>query len=334
MINITKDDLYPLLFEPAYKQVFWGGEKFRSVLKRPLPEDLPPLGEAWDICDRPNFSSPVLNGPLAGSTLRELLEHFGGDLVGGNYHGGPFPVIVKIVDARQRLSMQVHPTEDFCSTHEFCESKTEMWYVLQADKDAQIYAGLSSTATRQSFLSTLRDPEVESQLQQFDSIAGDAYFLPAGRIHFLGAGNLVLEISQNSDTSFRISDWGRTDENGEKRELNTREAITCMEFIDRTVPRICGASDVTEHNRKYPIINRCPYFHCDELILVSDLRDSTASSGSFHILTAVNGSFEVSNRKTAVRVDYGSSVLIPACFGDYRIAIEEGKNVNIIRTTL
>lgn len=334
MINIAKEDLYPLIFEPAYKQVFWGGDKFRTVMKRPLPDDLPPLGESWDICDRANFSSPVLNGPLAGTTLGELVEHFGSNLVGNNYHGGPFPLIVKIIDARQRLSMQVHPTEEFCSMHEFCEPKTEMWYILQADRDARVYVGLNSSATRQDFLSVLRDPEVEEQLQQFDSVPGDAYFLPAGRIHFLGAGNLVLEISQNSDTAFRVSDWGRTDETGEKRELNTRDAIACMEFIDRTVPRICGASDVTEHNRKYPIINRCPYFRCDELLLVSDLCDSTLSTGSFHILTGVNEAFDINCRSNSVHVEPGTSVLIPACFGDYRISVKEGKNTHIIRTTL
>lgn len=334
MINIAKEDLYPLIFEPAYKQVFWGGDKFRTVMKRPLPDDLPPLGESWDICDRANFSSPVLNGPLAGTTLSELVAHFGSNLVGNNYHGGPFPLIVKIIDARQRLSMQVHPTEEFCSMHEFCEPKTEMWYILQADRDARVYVGLNSSATRQDFLSVLRDPEVEEQLQQFDSVPGDAYFLPAGRIHFLGAGNLVLEISQNSDTAFRVSDWGRTDETGEKRELNTRDAIACMEFIDRTVPRICGASDVTEHNRKYPIINRCPYFRCDELLLVSDLCDSTLSTGSFHILTGVNEAFDINCRNNSVHVEPGTSVLIPACFGDYRISVKEGKNTHIIRTTL
>jgi len=335
MITIEKDALYPLLFEPVYKSVFWGGNKLRTLLNRPLPPDTPPIGEAWDICDRPNVSSTVINGPLAGTTLAELAANFGCDLVGRSFQGGAFPVLVKIIDAAKRLSLQVHPTEEFCrEQNTFCEPKTEMLYVLQADPGARVYASLKHSVTRQQFMDCIHDPEIESLLQNFDSIPGDAYFLPPGRVHTLGAGNLVLEISQNGATTFRITDWNRVDESGEKRDLNVRDAVACMDFTDRTVPRICGASNTTDHNRKYPLVNHCQSFRCEELMLVEDWRSTTDKCASFHILTAIDHPFNVGSERGWTRVERGRSVLIPACFEDYMIAVENKTGTNIIRTTL
>ena len=337
LINITGNPkLYPLQFEPAYKQVFWGGSKLRTVLHRDLPEDTPAIGESWEICDRPNISSEVINGPLAGMTLRDLVARYGASLIGKNYNGGPFPLMVKLLDAAQPISMQVHPTEEFCAKHPSgCEPKAEMWYVLDTDPGSVIYSGLRGSATRQIFLSSIREPGLENLLQQFAAVKGDAYFIPAGRVHTMSGGNLILEVSQNSDTNFRLMDWNRVDEAGEKRELHTHDAVVCMDFIDRTVSRISGVSNTTAHNRKYPLVNRCPHFHCDELILVTTWRDSTGNGQSCHILTAVNHPLDViTGDGMQVRVQFGESVLIPACCGEYRINVEDGVRTNLIRTTL
>lgn len=336
MINLEKSELYPLLFEPVYKQADWGGVKLRTVLGRPLTEDSPSLGEAWDICDQPDFSSVVSNGSLAGVTLRDLLARYGSDFAGKNYRGGAFPVAVKILDASKRMPLQVHPGENALTAAVGGEPETEMWYILQADRDARVFAGLRPEATRQAFLNLLDKPEIEATLQSFTSISGDAYFIPGGRVHSLGAGNLVLKISRNIDTAYRIYDWDRVGNDGEKRPLQVREAIGIMDFMDRAVPRICGASDSTDHNRKYPLINRCRFFQCDELMLVEDWHDSTATTASFHLLTALNTPFSV-GKDTAddrVCVDYSASVLIPACYGEYRIFTEKDRETDIIRTTL
>lgn len=328
--------LYPLLFEPAYKQVFWGGKKIQNVLKRDLPDDILPIGESWEICDRPNISSEVLYGPLAGTQLRDLVEQYGQALVGRNYHSGPFPLMVKLISTAQPLSIQVHPTEEFCGKHTtFCEPKSEMWYILDAERDSTVSVGLKPTSTRQIFLSSIRESDLKDQLQEFSSVPGDAYFIPAGKVHTLSGGNLVLEISSNSDTAFRLTDWNRNDETGEKRELHIHDAVSCMDFIDRTPARICGASNTTNHNRKYPLVNRCPYFHCDALMLVANWRDTTGNGASCHILTAVNQPFEIhSGHFEPVCVGFGESVLIPACFGEYLIVVSPGAKTDIIRTTL
>lgn len=332
---IEKERLYPLLFEPVYKQVFWGGTKLASVLGRPIPSDAGPIGEAWEICDRPEVETAVLNGCLGGVSIHQLVLEYGRDFVGSSFRGGRFPLLVKLIDAGRRLSLQVHPSESVCARlRDASQPKSEMWYIIDADPGSIVFAGLKSSATRQQFLTLMDSADVENLLQSFDSIPGDAYFINAGRIHTIGGGNLLLEIQQNSDTTFRISDWNRTDEHGKIRELHIEKALSSIDFMDRTVSRIPGASNIADHNRKYPLINRCPYFRTDELKLVEDWRDTTFSTRSFHILTAINMPVTVENSRCRTELPVGASCLIPACFGAYSIAVNPGTTSTVIRTTL
>lgn len=335
MTYLDKDDLYPLLFEPAYRQVIWGGHKLAERFGRPLPPDGPPVGEAWEICDRPEYESPVINGSYKGTTIRELVAAFGKDFVGHSFSGGRFPILVKLIDAEKRLSLQVHPGE--AAAAEIgggAEAKNEMWYILDAEKNAKVIAGLSPRSSRIRFLENLHSPDIENQLQVFDSFPGDAYYIAAGRVHAVGGGNLLLEIQQNSNTTYRLSDWGRVDANGKSRELHVEQALRCIDFMDRTVSRFTAPSDSAKHNRKYPVINRCPHFKVDELLLATDWHDSTESTGSFHLLTAVTGPFTVGRDQKTTRVPFGSTCLIPACFGSYSISPEQTEQTTIIRTTL
>lgn len=335
MNMIEKDELHPLIFEPVYKEVMWGGRKFSSILKRELPETSEPIGESWEICDRPEVESVVSNGALAGAGIRELMEHYGEDFVGRHFRGGRFPLLVKLIDAGKRLSLQVHPDEAACARiGGGAQPKTEMWYIIQADRGAKIIAGLKGSATRRQFMDSLRSPDVEKLLQVFDSSPGDAYFISSGRIHAIGAGNLLLEIQQNSDTTYRVSDWGRLDSDGKPRELHIEKALESIDFMDRTVCRITGASDLAEHNRKFPIINKCPFFRVDELKLVEDWRDNTNSTGSFHLITAVNKPVKVGRDGLSVDLPTGSTCLIPACFGSYSVSVEAGGQSSVIKTTL
>ena len=332
----SKEELYPFLFEPYYKTVLWGGTRIKTVLNRPLPDDADHVGEAWDICDRPGMESKVINGSLAGTTIHQLIEWYGAELVGAGFKGGRFSLMVKIIDSNQNLSLQVHPDENYCAQQNgTCEPKTEMWYVLSAEKGAKIYVGLKSTTTRQKFLEHLNSAEMESDIQSFDSYPGDAYFIKAGRPHMIGAGNLLLEIQQNSDTTYRVYDWNRLGPDGKPRELHLEQAVACTDFMDRTVARISGVSGEVGHNRKYPIINRCQFFYCEDLKLISEWRSTTAGHpGSCHILTAVNAPFDVGNEKFRTAVQPGTSVLIPACFGEYTVKVTEGITTSIVRTTL
>jgi len=334
---VEKEQLYPLLFEPVYKQVMWGGNKLSSVLGRPIPPELEPIGEAWEICDRPEVETLVANGPLEGVSIHQLVTSYGTNLIGGKYRWDRFPLMVKILDVGKRLSLQIHPPQPLCNElRDGSQSKAELWYVIDADPGSVIFAGLKSSVTRRQFIDAVNSPDIENMLQCFETVPGDAYFINAGRIHAAGGGNLFLEIQQNSDTTFRISDWQRKDQNGNMRELHIENALKSIDFQDRTLARIAGVSNITDHNRKYPLVNRCPAFAVEELKLVESWRDSTQIAKGFHILTAVNAPIIVGNEKVKTRVGFGESCLIPACFGSYSIQLEttNGSTVNVIKTTL
>jgi len=334
MRMIDKENLYPILFMPIYLEKMWGGSKLKTCLGRYLPDTSEPIGESWEIVDRNEIQSIVANGDLRGCSLHKLVEYYGQELVGGNFEGDRFPLLVKLIDAGKRLSLQVHPDEITCSKlKDGSEAKTEMWYVVSADKGAKIMAGLKGSTIKRQFMDCIDTPEVENFLQVFDARPGDAFFINAGRIHSIGAGNLLLEIQQNSDTTYRVSDWGRVDSDGIPRELHLDKALKCMDFVDRTSPRICGVSDSVEHNRKFPIINKCPYFRVDDLRLVDKWRDNTESTNSFHLVTPIDNAVNVGHDDYFVRVEKGATCLIPACYGSYTISLEVGQT-NVVKTTL
>lgn len=332
MTTLSKDELYPLLFEPMYRRTAWGGSKLARVLGRELPGEEGPFGEAWDICDREGAESMITNGPLAGKTLHELCMELGPSyLIGDMSRDKRFPLLVKIIDTGERIPLQVNPDENIARMiGNGAEPKTKMWYVLDADPGTKIMVGIRPNATRHRFLELLSSPDVESVLQSFDAVAGDAYFVNAGRVHCIDAGNLVLDIQQNSNTDYMLNDWGRPDPD---QEIRLEEGVRCIDFIDRTPARITGVSDKAARNRKYPIINRCPQFHCDELRLAGDWPDTTRSTRSFHLLTAVSGPVDVEVRGTVTTIPRCMTALIPAALGDYVIRVKPAAPVTLIRTT-
>lgn len=335
---IDSGNLYPLKFSPVYMERIWGGNQMSEVLGRTLPEHKDPIGEAWEISDRPEGESVVANGPLAGATLSQLVKFYGRALLGEDCRvSDRFPLLVKVIDAGERLSLQVHPDENACRLEGgSAEPKTEMWYVISAAPGAKILAGLSEKATRHHLAELISSPDVERLLQVYPSKPGDAYFIPSGTLHAIGAGNLILEIQQNSDTTYRISDWGRVDSNGKSRELHVEKGMKAINFMNRKSPRIAGAVDHVSRNRKYDIVSICPFFNVSDWRLVEPRMDDTKNS-SFHLLSAVSSAFEVScsSYGEPVVVMPGETVLIPAAIGGYRIApAEEAAECTVIKTTL
>ncbi len=333
---IEKEALYPILFTPALKPVMWGGNKLKTVLGRTIPPGLKdPVGESWEISDRPDVNTVAAEGPLAGTSLHEMVEYYGSNLVGSKYRGGPFPLLVKLIDAGRRLSLQVHPDEAACERiGNGAQPKTEMWYIIAADPGSQIIAGLRPDTTRVKFFQSLTTAECEHSLQVFDSVPGDAYFINAGRVHAIGSGNLLLEIQQNSDTTYRISDWGRVGSDGKPRQLHIKEAKECIDYNDRTLARIAGVSNLAGHNRRYPVINKCPFFRVEDMRLTGILRDTTVPGESFHILTSVNSTVTVGRPGAEAVLPPGTTCLVPACFGSYCITVPEDKTSTVIKTTL
>ncbi len=331
--------LYPMKFKPIYQERIWGGTQLAETLHRELPECGDPIGESWELVDRDGENSELANGPMAGKTLHDLLHHYGRELLGRKAKSTRrFPLLVKLIDAGDRLSLQVHPDEAACARlGNGAEPKTEMWYIIAARKGAQILAGLQSRATRQQLISLLDRPDVEGLLQVYPSLPGDAYFITSGTLHAIGGGNLILEIQQNSDTTYRVSDWGRVDSNGQSRELHVEQGIQSIDFMNRTSPRVSGVTDQVNHNRKFDVVNRCPFFSVTDLRLTEVWNDDTTPSGSFHLLSAVSapvllGKADDPSRQT--RLEAGETALLPACFGAYFIQPLEGDGAAVVKTTL
>ncbi len=223
--------LYPLLFAPILKARLWGGRKLGSLYGKALPPAVP-IGESWEISDRAGDASVIANGPLAGRDLRWLMEHHRAEVMGtAAAPHDRFPLLVKILDAREILSVQVHPPARVAASLGG-EPKTEMWYVTHAAAGAQLSAGLKAGVTRSELERRLGDGTVAGCIHQVPVRAGDAMFLPSGRIHALGANMVIFEIQQNSDTTYRVFDWNRVGADGQPRELHVSQALACIDFED------------------------------------------------------------------------------------------------------
>lgn len=268
----------PLVFTPLYQERVWGGRELANRLGRSLPGSQP-IGEAWEVVDRPEAQSVVSDGPLRGKSLHELWTNHRVEIFGARHseRGPRFPLLCKLLDARERLSVQVHPPAAVAAQLNG-EPKTEVWYFLGCDPGSRIYAGLSTGTTRRAFEEKLQRGRVEECLHALPTHEGDSIFIPSGRLHAIGEGNLIVEIQQNSDTTYRVFDWKRTGLDGEPRELHIEESLLSTDFDD-FAPALAHAET--------GIVAECEYFRVDKKNLSApvDLRPA----GEFALVTVVGG---------------------------------------------
>jgi len=240
--------LYPLKFKPRLVEKMWGGTKIASVLGKPLPPGKL-IGESWEIYDFPPgivddsrdwISAEVANGPLAGRTLHWLVGEFGKSLYGDVPPVGPhgqFPILIKFLDARENLSVQVHPPQKYADAHPGAHLKSEAWYVIQNDPNAKLYKGLRPGVTRDQFTRAIHDGTVESLINAIPVRPGHCFYLPSGTVHALGEGILVAEVQTPSDTTFRVFDFNRIEPStGKPRKLHVTEALECIDFTHAPEP--------------------------------------------------------------------------------------------------
>jgi mannose-6-phosphate isomerase len=220
----------PLTFEPIFMERMWGGRRLESELGKKLPPDAT-IGESWEIADREEAQSVVRHGPLRGRTLHQLWTQDRQSIFGDVADSERFPLLIKLLDAEEKLSLQVHPPEKIASKLGG-EPKTEFWYVASADSNAELFVGLRKSVTRDQFKQAVRDGSVADHVYKIRVKSGDAMFLPAGRFHAVGGGNLLVEIQQNSDTTYRVFDWNRVDSSGKPRQLHVDVALQCIDFND------------------------------------------------------------------------------------------------------
>ena len=220
----------PVVFEPLFKERIWGGRRLETVLGKRRPGD-GKFGEAWEIVDRAEAQSVVRDGPLAGKTLHDLWTNERAEIFGAVPDSPRFPLLIKWLDAEEKLSLQVHPPAEVAGRLG-AEPKTEFWYVAEADSGAKLFVGLTKAISKHDFQRSIEEGTVTDHVHAISVRKGDAMFLPAGRFHAIGAGNLLVEIQQNSDSTYRVFDWNRKDDTGKPRELHVEAALECIDFTD------------------------------------------------------------------------------------------------------
>jgi mannose-6-phosphate isomerase len=298
--------LYPLTFRPIFKERLWGGRKLEQLFNKPLPPDLD-IGESWEISDRPGDVSVIDNGSFAGKDLHWLLTEHGTELLGNTAPvGGRFPLLVKILDARERLSLQVHPPIEIANKLGG-EPKTELWYIVDADPEAELYVGLRRGITRQVFERSLQTGTIEDGVHRVSVQRGDAMFLPSGRVHAIGSGLVLFEIQQNSDTTYRVFDWNRVDLNGKPRPLQPAESLASINFDDfepSLVPR------ATTNDSRWRLLIEHSLFTVQ--IFKTDTNASIVlKKNQVQIVGVVEGSLRIDSKLLSFDLQKGQFSLIP-----------------------
>lgn len=301
--------LYPLKFKPIFKEKIWGGRKIKEVLGMDYGK-LPNCGEMWLLSGLWEEQSVVVNGDFAGDEINDLVETFMGDLVGEDVfdkYGEQFPLLIKIIDANDWLSVQVHPDDELAEKREVGNGKTEMWYVMQADPGAELVTGFNCEMNRMKYIKVLKDNAIESVLNHETAEKGDVFYIPAGRIHALGPGIMVAEIQQTSDTTYRIYDWDRIDVAGMRRELHIPQSLDAVDFDPVENYKTLY---VPMPNKTVPVVDS-PYFTTNMLSLKGEMAKDYSELDSFVILMPIERNFLLEWGNGSVFVNIGEVVLIP-----------------------
>ena len=304
--------LYPFVFRPIFKDRIWGGRELERLFGKKLPPGQP-IGESWEISDRPGDASDIATGPLAGKNLRWLMEQHAAEILGDAKPAaaGRFPILCKILDARQKLSLQVHPPAR--QAQEFNgEPKTEMWFVADAAPDASLYVGLKNGVTRAEFENKVADSSVADCFHRIPVKAGDAMFLPSGRVHAIGQGLVIFEIQQNSDTTYRVFDWNRVGLDGKPRELHIAQSLASIDFNDFE-PKLVPADYRPGPNFKFRQLVEDPLFNVQELVF--ETGGAVKLAGQYvRIIALTTGAATIADARSGVTAQLkpGDFCLIPA----------------------
>jgi mannose-6-phosphate isomerase len=307
-------ELYPLRFEPLLKDKIWGGTSLvKNYGKKADHSRL--IGESWEISAIQENLSVVSNGFLAGNNIEEIIEVYMGDITGEavyEKYGNEFPLLIKFIEAKQDLSVQVHPDDTLARDRHNAYGKTEMWYILESDRNSKIYTGFIRPATKEIFKNALSGGNLIDLLNVENPAPGDAFMTPAGRIHAIGAGTILVEIQQTSDITYRVFDWNRKEPDGNSRDLHIDLAIDAIDYNASGKNKI---SKKPETDKTENIIS-CPYFHTNILQFSSLIRKDYNILDSFIIYICIDGEFIIHWENGAEPVKKGETVLLPAMITD------------------
>ena len=317
---------YPIKFDPILKEKVWGGNKLNKLLKKDSEGEN--LGESWEISGVKDDISVVENGKLKGTSLNELISQYKEDFLGKKIYeefGAEFPLLIKFIDARRALSVQLHPNDEIAQQRHKSFGKTEMWYIMQADKNADINVGFKESLSKQEYIKALEKGEIV-KLLNFEKVKkGDSFFINTGKVHAIGAGVLLAEIQQTSDITYRIYDWDRRDAEGNSRELHTALAIDAIDFEKKDDFRLEYESKENESSN----IAGCKYFTTNFLPVKGTLDKNYRHTDSFVIYMCVSGRARVGINGNSEFIEQGQTLLIPANNKEVKITSQQAELLEV-----
>jgi len=307
---------YPIKFEPILQEKIWGGNKLREILNKDTTKDN--VGESWEISGVKDFISVVKNGAEKGQQLTKLIQKYQADLMGEAVYkkfGNEFPLLIKFIDAKTDLSVQLHPNDALAKERHDSFGKTEMWYVMQADEGSKLNIGFNKTTNKEEYLEHLNNKKIV-ELLNFEQVSkGDSVFINTGKVHAIGGGVLLAEIQQTSDITYRIYDWDRVDNNGKGRELHTDLALDAIDFEKKQDYKL----NYDKNKNKASEIASCEYFTTNYLPVDGSIKREISGMDSFLIYMCVSGEAELTVASISEKIHAGESVLIAANIDEVKI---------------
>ncbi len=301
--------MYPLKFKPILKERLWGGTKLKDVLGKSIKSEI--TGESWELSTVKDSISIVSNGSMAGTSLKELIDSNAEELLGKavvTRFGTDFPILIKFIDAKQDLSIQLHPNDTLAKERHDSFGKTEMWYIMDADPGSNLIVGFNKNVEKEEYVRSIESDTLLDLLNYEQVGEGDTFFINTGKVHAIGAGVLLAEIQQTSDITYRIFDFNRRDKNGDLRELHTELAIDAIDYSKKDDFKVTYATEKNIANNMVA----CPYFNTNFIHLTSDLSQDVSKRDSFTIYMCVGGEAHIENEFGSVNLQKGETTLIGA----------------------
>tara|TARA_R110000744_G_scaffold96926_2_gene187290 strand:- start:31 stop:999 length:969 start_codon:yes stop_codon:yes gene_type:complete len=301
--------LYPLKFRPILKEKLWGGTKLKEVLGKPIESEI--TGESWELSTVKGDISVIANGILEGKSLQDLIESNSEELLGKSVverFGKEFPILIKFIDAKQDLSIQLHPNDDLAKERHDSFGKTEMWYIMDADPKAELIVGFNKDVTKEEYAKSIDNDTLLDLLNYEQVKEGDTFFINTGKIHAIGAGVMLAEIQQTSDVTYRVFDFNRKDKEGNLRELHTELALDAVDYKKKDDFKVTYSQEL---NKVSEMVD-CPYFKTSFIQLTENLELDTTKRDSFTIFMCVGGKAVIKTAEGEVSIKKGETVLLPA----------------------
>lgn len=309
----------PVKLLPACKAAIWGGHRLKAEYGK--HSELPSIAETWELSCHPQGESTVASGPFQGSTLSEYLRKLGPEAVGTRVKGAEFPILVKFIDAAERLSVQVHPDDAYARRVEGQAGKNEMWYILDCEPGAQLLFGLKESCTREELEKAIRENTLVEQMRAVPVQKGDVYFIPAGTLHAIGKGILVAEIQQSSDVTYRVYDYGRLGQDGKPRQLHVEKALAVADTVSRPVESSPEGPRQEIQGGFMTRMKTSSWFTVDKLELSGNF-ESACGPESFQAFLCLKGCGDLSGGGEYLSLQKGDTVFLPSCMGAYRLTGE------------